>query len=63
MPRRNPPMPGTPRPVLKGGNNKSTIGYVGNCAVCKLGIFSGDEWGRAPLPLLGKAHKSPCGGV
>lgn len=35
---------------------------VGTCVVCKAGIFSSNDHGRAPKPLLGKAH-TWCGGV
>ena len=40
----------------------SKVDHIGNCVVCKHGIFTDQEYGRAPKPLLGKAHKSPCGG-
>lgn len=34
----------------------SKVEHIGNCVICKLGIFSDHQHGRAPLPLLGKAH-------
>jgi hypothetical protein len=48
----------------RSGINKvdASIEHIGHCVVCKLGIFSNETWGRAPLPLLGKAHTT-CGGA
>lgn len=41
---------------------KSRPEQVGSCVVCKAGIFSDQDYGRAPKPLLGKAH-AYCGGM
>lgn len=49
---------GSPSPNLKRGKPEE----VGGCVVCKQGIFTDQEWGRAPRPLIGKAH-AWCGGA
>lgn len=55
---------GSARPTIRANGVKATVDHVGNCVVCKHGIFTDQEWGRAPKPLLlGKAHIQPCGGV
>lgn len=52
---------------LPGGPSKAKaagkVDEIGCCVVCKRGIFSDQEYGRAPKPALGKAHVVPCGGV
>lgn len=55
-------LPGGPsRPKPKAGKQKAPEN-VGCCVVCHKGVFSNEEYGRAPKPLLGKAH-AWCGGV
>lgn len=54
-------MPGSPSGNTR-NRPKSAPEHIGDCVVCKGGIFSNDEWGRAPRPLLGKAH-TRCGGA
>lgn len=44
----------SPKPTMPGRNKTEEIG---GCVVCKQGIFSDQEWGRAPRPLIGKAHE------
>ncbi|HZN76058.1 MAG TPA: hypothetical protein VFC00_30880 [Micromonosporaceae bacterium] len=53
---------GSAKPILKGNNKTAATEHIGDCVVCKLGIFSDQEWGRARRPLLGKAHVIDCGG-
>lgn len=58
-------MSGLPGSITGASNPKPKKGApenVGHCAVCKEGIFSDHEYGRAPKPLLGKAH-AWCGGT
>lgn len=50
------PMPGRPY------GHPSAVEHIGDCVVCKQGIFSDQAHGRAPKPLLGKAHTA-CGGA
>lgn len=53
----------TPMPGRRTFGQKTTVEYLGECVVCKHGIFSDQDHGRAPKPLLGKAHINMCGGV
>lgn len=48
----------------RGGINRvnHAVDYIGHCVVCKLGIYSDMEHGRAKSPLIGKAH-AWCGGA
>lgn len=41
---------------------RGKVEQIGSCVYCRAGIFSNQEWGRAPRPLIGKAH-AWCGGV
>lgn len=52
----------TAKPIANRGRGFTHTEEIGACVKCKLGIFSDQEWGRAPKPLLGKAHTS-CGGT
>lgn len=45
---------------IQAGNSKSAvktgISHVGNCAVCKLGIFSNQTYAQVRSPATGKNH-------
>lgn len=42
-------------------SNSGNADEIGGCVTCKQLIFRHQTWGRAPKPLLGKAH-TWCGG-
>lgn len=50
----------SPKPQIRRGFSHASE-EIGGCVICKHGIFSDQEWGRAPKPWLGKAH-TWCGG-
>lgn len=54
-------LPGTPTGNTK-SRPKDAPEHIGDCVVCKHGIYTNETYGRAPKPLLGKAH-TWCGGA
>lgn len=52
----------SPKPGVTLNKATAQVEHLGNCVICTEGIFSDQEYGRAPRPLLGKAH-TRCGGA